>query len=76
MTDVNRALAPAVVAVLGTLLGSALTFVFQRISGDRAERLARSRQLRADQMSAYSNFGCARGIPAWSVHVWETAEGG
>jgi len=31
MTDVDSALAPAVVAVLGTLLGSALTFVFQRV---------------------------------------------
>jgi len=31
MTDVDSALVPAVVAALGTLLGSALTIVFQRV---------------------------------------------
>jgi uncharacterized membrane protein YccC len=46
----------AVIAVLGTLLGSALTFYFQRKSDDRSERQQVARHLREERMRAYAAF--------------------
>ena len=46
----------SLVAVAGTLLGSALTYVFQRRTAGRAERFARDERLRQERMSAYSAF--------------------
>ncbi|MEV6787885.1 hypothetical protein [Streptomyces sp. NPDC051098] len=49
----------AVIAVIGTLLGSLITHVFQRQTTERAAQLARSEQLRQDRISAYSAFAGA-----------------
>jgi hypothetical protein len=46
----------SLVAVAGTLLGSVLTYVFQRRTAGRAEQFARDERLRRDRMSAYSMF--------------------
>ncbi|MCO5970225.1 hypothetical protein [Actinoallomurus soli] len=46
----------SLVAVAGTLLGSALTYVFQRRTAGRAEQFARDERLRRDRVSAYSAF--------------------
>jgi len=61
---------PAIIAVLGTLLGSTTTYVFQRISSKRAEKFSMQRQLWAERMNVYSSFGGAltearRGEYAW-----------
>jgi hypothetical protein len=49
----------AIIAVLGTLLGSAMTHVFQRRSSERTERFTLQQQLRAERMAVYSDFGGA-----------------
>ena len=49
----------AIIAVLGTLLGSALTYVFQTRSADRAEGFTRSRELRTQRLAVYSQFASA-----------------
>ncbi|GLY85785.1 hypothetical protein [Actinoallomurus iriomotensis] len=46
----------SLVAVAGTLLGSALTYVFQRRTAGRAEQFARDERLRQERLSAYSAF--------------------
>jgi hypothetical protein len=46
----------AIVAVAGTLLGSALTYVFQRQAASRVLVHEFGRQLRADRLAAYSDF--------------------
>ncbi|MER7664471.1 hypothetical protein [Streptomyces sp. NPDC096193] len=64
----------AVIAVIGTLLGSLITHVFQRQTTERAAQLARSEQLRQDRISAYSAFAGALvdtgagGTTAGTVH--------
>jgi hypothetical protein len=50
---------PAIIAVAGTLLGSALTYLFQSIRSKRAEASAFQRELRADRLSAYSSYSTA-----------------
>ncbi|MCF2131246.1 hypothetical protein L1I79_33210 [Strepomyces sp. STD 3.1] len=50
---------PALIAVLGTLLGSAATYVFQRRSAEQAENVAHQRQLRSERMAVYSEFAQA-----------------
>jgi hypothetical protein len=47
---------PAVVAVAGTLLGSALTYAFQRWSAAQQRSHEFGRQLRAERLTAYSGF--------------------
>jgi hypothetical protein len=47
---------PSLIAVAGTLLGSALTFVFQNRSAARGERFNRDERLRAERLSAYNDF--------------------
>ncbi|MFF3287629.1 hypothetical protein [Streptomyces sp. NPDC003023] len=49
----------AVIAVVGTLLGSAATHFFQRQSAERGAVLARAEQLRQERISAYSSFAGA-----------------
>ncbi|MFI7349868.1 hypothetical protein ACIBSR_26915 [Streptomyces sp. NPDC049936] len=50
---------PVLIAVLGTLLGSVATYVFQRKSAEQAESVAHERQLRAERMAVYSEFAQA-----------------
>ncbi|RSN73925.1 hypothetical protein DMH26_42820 [Streptomyces sp. WAC 05379] len=47
---------PVFVAVLGTLLGSVATYLFQLKSSKQAEDLAHQRQLRSERMAIYSEF--------------------
>jgi hypothetical protein len=46
----------SLVAVAGTLLGSAMTYFFQRRTAGRAEQFARDERLRQERVSAYSTF--------------------
>jgi hypothetical protein len=54
----NSALA-SLIAVAGTLLGSLITYIFQRRTADRTENFAWRRLLRAERLSAYSDFAGA-----------------
>ncbi|OEJ27397.1 hypothetical protein AR457_25995 [Streptomyces agglomeratus] len=49
----------ALIAVIGTLLGSVATHLFQRQAADRTAALARAEQLRQERISAYSAFAGA-----------------
>ncbi|MCM2390829.1 hypothetical protein [Streptomyces albipurpureus] len=49
----------AVIAVIGTLLGSVVTHFFQRRTTERAAELSRAEQLRQERISAYSAFAGA-----------------
>lgn len=49
----------SVVAVIGTLAGSALTFLFTQLSARRAERVARAERLRQERIAAYTAFAGA-----------------
>jgi len=49
----------ALVAVLGTLLGSAVAYLFQRKSAERTESYTHRQQLRAERMAVYSDFAGA-----------------
>lgn len=49
----------AIVAVAGTILGSALTYFFQNRASARAEASALERELRAERMSVYSSYATA-----------------
>jgi hypothetical protein len=46
----------AVIAVAGTLLGSAITYLFQRMNAQRAEIFSFRQQLRSERMIVYSDF--------------------
>ncbi|MFI9722054.1 hypothetical protein ACIHFE_20720 [Streptomyces sp. NPDC052396] len=49
----------SLVAVTGTLLGSVVTHVSQRLSSGRAERFTRSEALRQERIATYSAFAAA-----------------
>lgn len=49
----------ALIAVIGTLLGSVATHFFQRQAADRTAALTRAEQLRQERISAYSDFAGA-----------------
>jgi hypothetical protein len=49
----------AIIAVAGTLLGSALTFLFQSRASERAEASTLQRELRTERMRAYSSYSAA-----------------
>jgi hypothetical protein len=59
LINMGIAVATAIIAVLGTLLGSATTYVFQQKSSERAEKFSLQQQLRAERMAVYSDFGGA-----------------
>jgi hypothetical protein len=46
----------AVIAVAGTLLGSSITYLFQRMTAQRAETFSFQQQLRSERMVVYSDF--------------------
>ena len=46
----------SLVAVLGTLLGSVITYLFQQRTADRNESFARSERLRTERLAIYSAF--------------------
>lgn len=45
--------------MVGTLLGSTVTYVFQRVNAGRVERFAHDERLRQERMAAYSGFAGA-----------------
>ncbi|WP_128817559.1 hypothetical protein [Streptomyces sp. S063] len=49
----------SVVAVGGTLLGAAVTHLFQRLTAARTERFSRSEALRQERTATYSAFAAA-----------------
>lgn len=49
----------ALIAVLGTLLGSTVAYLFQRKSAERTESFTHRQQLRAERMAVYSDFARA-----------------
>jgi hypothetical protein len=49
----------SVVAVAGTLAGSALTFLFARLTATRTERVAREERLRLERIAAYAAYAGA-----------------
>ncbi|MFF3906180.1 hypothetical protein ACFYZJ_09225 [Streptomyces sp. NPDC001848] len=49
----------SVVAVAGTLLGSVITHVFQRLAARRTEQFTRSEALRQERIATYSGFAAA-----------------
>lgn len=57
----------AIIAVAGTLLGSALTYIFQVRASQRAEAAVFQRELRAERTSAYGAFLAA-------LTEWKTAQ--
>jgi hypothetical protein len=61
----------SLIAVAGTLLGSIVTFDFQRRSAARAEDFARSLQLRQERLAAYSAFaGAVTALKQGVVALW------
>jgi len=52
-------LVASLIAVVGTLLGSATTYYFQRQTVERAERFARQERLRQERMVVYGAFAGA-----------------
>ncbi|MFE0930627.1 hypothetical protein ACFW4O_30810 [Streptomyces mutabilis] len=54
-----EAVAASVIAVLGTLLGSGLTYLFQRQTMNRSEQFTRNERLRQERIAAYSAFAGA-----------------
>ncbi|WP_433355889.1 hypothetical protein ACQP25_18190 [Microtetraspora malaysiensis] len=54
-----EAVLTALLAVTGTLLGSLLTFIFQRMTTSRAERFTLATRLREERMAIYSSFAGA-----------------
>jgi hypothetical protein len=50
------AILTALIAVLGTLLGSTVTHVFQQRTAHRTELLARQERLRRERLEAYSGY--------------------
>jgi hypothetical protein len=49
----------AVVAVAGTLLGSTATYLFQRSTAERQERVARTERYRSERLVVYTEFAAA-----------------
>ncbi|MEU5832858.1 hypothetical protein ABZ820_04090 [Streptomyces diacarni] len=54
-----EALWASVIAVVGTLLGSVITHVFQRLASQRGEDFTRAETLRQERVAVYSAFAAA-----------------
>ncbi|MGA4875602.1 hypothetical protein NCG97_15115 [Streptomyces lydicamycinicus] len=66
-----EAVVASVVAVLGTLLGSGITHVFQRRAADRSEGFARAERLRQERIDAYCAYaGALLEYRRVLVHRW------
>ncbi|MFD3716266.1 hypothetical protein [Streptomyces sp. NPDC058677] len=66
------ALATAVIAVLGTLLGSVVTGRFQERAADRTERETRRRNERSEQLAAIT--GLAEAVSAHRSMMWRRGD--
>jgi hypothetical protein len=66
-----QTLVASLIAVAGTLLGSATSFLFQRRSADRAEEFARAERLRLERLGAYSAYaGAITELKRGIVGLW------
>ncbi|WP_329279952.1 hypothetical protein [Streptomyces sp. NBC_01451] len=66
----------SLIAVAGTLLGSIITFVFQRRSSVQAEIFARSLQLRQERLTTYSAYaGAVTALKQGTVALWFRLQG-
>jgi hypothetical protein len=61
----------SVIAICGTLLGSAITYLFQRLGAGRSERFASSERLRHERLAAYSAFaGAVTELRRGVISLW------
>lgn len=68
--DVNSVLS-GLIAVLGTLAGSSLTYLFGRLTARRTERVAREERLRQDRIAAYARFvGAMTDLRQAVISLW------
>ncbi|MEU1013343.1 hypothetical protein [Streptomyces sp. NPDC005890] len=59
------------IAVLGTLLGSAITLAFQQRTTDRSHQFTRREKLRQERLDAYSAYaGALVNYRRCLVHLW------
>jgi hypothetical protein len=66
-----NAILTSLIAVLGTLLGSTATHVFQQRTARRAELLARQERLRRERLDAYSGYaGLLVSFRQAMLHHW------
>jgi hypothetical protein len=64
------------IAVAGTLLGSATTYMFQRFTAGRAEEFARDERLRQERLAAYSAFaGAITALRQKVIDLWFSQHG-
>jgi hypothetical protein len=71
-----EAVLASLIAVAGTLLGSIITFTFQRRSSAQAEVFARSRQLRQERLTTYSAYaGAVTALKQGTVALWFRLQG-
>ncbi|WP_432093782.1 hypothetical protein [Streptomyces sp. bgisy100] len=72
-----EAVAASVIAVLGTLLGSGITHVFQRRASDRNEQFARDERRRQEMLDACSAYaGLLVNYRRTLIHRWFFAHEG
>jgi hypothetical protein len=61
----------SIIAVCGTLAGSALTYLFARLTARRAEKAAREERLRQERIAAYAAFaGAMTALRQKMISLW------
>ncbi|MGP3947411.1 hypothetical protein [Streptomyces sp. 7N604] len=66
-----EAIIASAIAVLGTLLGSGITLVFQQRTADRGHHFTRREKLRQERLDAYSVYaGALINYRRCLVHLW------
>ncbi|UGY92034.1 hypothetical protein [Streptomyces gobiensis] len=71
-----EAIAAALIAVTGTLMGSAVTYVFQRRVTERGEELARRERRRHERIDAYAAYaGAVHNYRRMEIHRWFVKNG-
>ncbi|MGW6703461.1 hypothetical protein ACWGDE_01020 [Streptomyces sp. NPDC054956] len=66
-----EAIIASAIAVLGTLLGSGVTFAFQQRVAERGHEFTRSEKLRQERLDAYTSYaGALVDFRRTLVHLW------
>ncbi|WP_405490460.1 hypothetical protein [Streptomyces sp. NBC_00096] len=66
-----EAIIASAIAVLGTLLGSGVTFAFQQRVAERGHEFTRSEKLRQERLDAYTSYaGALVNFRRTLVHLW------
>lgn len=66
-----EAIIASAIAVLGTLLGSGVTFAFQQRVAERGQEFTRSEKLRQERLDAYTSYaGALVNFRRTLVHLW------